>query len=245
MPKITNPLDDARLIAAYEQYGSFDKAAVALGVSRSRVYRAVYRSQGRCECGRMLEGVAATCLVCTERAVKNMEQRRADRAKANQCRECGEPLAPSSKRFCPQHLESLRRSTKAFRQRQKADGLCSYCDNPRLADHNVCKDHLTASQAYSLRYRAAHPVDVNDVYRFGGLRNAVLERDGFRCVLCAGADPRIEVHHIHNGTNTMDNLVTLCVYCHKAVTFLAHCKDRSAVARQCDQWYPNGATPQD
>lgn len=71
----------------------------------------------------------------------------------------------------------------------------------------------------------------NNAYRFGGRRDEVLERDGFRCVECGmtqaehflkyGRD--ITVHHIDgNGrskpkdqqNHSIDNMQTLCLRCH-------------------------------
>ena len=47
------------------------------------------------------------------------------------------------------------------------------------------------------------------------LRPAVLERDGYRCVLCE-AGSRLHVHHLDydKGHNEEGNLVTLCATCH-------------------------------
>ena len=55
-----------------------------------------------------------------------------------------------------------------------------------------------------------------DVYR--QLCRQVLERDGWRCQRC-GAMSNLEVHHqefrSHSGCDTEENLITLCVHCHK------------------------------
>lgn len=57
-------------------------------------------------------------------------------------------------------------------------------------------------------------------YRFGGLREAVLERDGHRCQDC-GTDGKgrrrwIVIHHKDGDSkhNVMENLITLCRSCH-------------------------------
>ena len=45
----------------------------------------------------------------------------------------------------------------------------------------------------------------------------VLERDGYKCVKC-GTNDTLHVHHIvhrsDGGTNSINNLVTLCQNCH-------------------------------
>lgn len=55
------------------------------------------------------------------------------------------------------------------------------------------------------------------------LRNDVLKRDNRQCSVC-GATTNLEVHHIvkvkHGGTNDMDNLITLCTRCHRAIDTL-------------------------
>ncbi|HNS49854.1 MAG TPA: group II intron reverse transcriptase/maturase [Anaerolineae bacterium] len=46
------------------------------------------------------------------------------------------------------------------------------------------------------------------------IRARVLQRDGYRCLKC-GAMENLEVHHVKpKGGNRMDNLETLCNYCH-------------------------------
>ncbi len=55
----------------------------------------------------------------------------------------------------------------------------------------------------------------NQVYR--RLMKRVLERDGWRCRKC-GALENLQVHHqlrrSHQGNDSLENLVTLCAYCH-------------------------------
>jgi 5-methylcytosine-specific restriction endonuclease McrA len=51
------------------------------------------------------------------------------------------------------------------------------------------------------------------------LMKRVLERDGWRCLKC-GSLENLQVHHrvkrSQLGNDTLDNLVTLCAYCHMA-----------------------------
>jgi 5-methylcytosine-specific restriction endonuclease McrA len=60
--------------------------------------------------------------------------------------------------------------------------------------------------------------------RFSGLRDAVLERDGYKCTICGNTE-RLEVHHKdssgrnkENPNNDIDNLQTLCSACHGTIT---------------------------
>ena len=53
---------------------------------------------------------------------------------------------------------------------------------------------------------------------FYNVKSAVLNRDNYTCQICGEKDSGLEVHHIQfrskNGSNRMDNLVTLCSNCH-------------------------------
>ena len=53
------------------------------------------------------------------------------------------------------------------------------------------------------------------------IKKSVLERDEYKCKVCECQNERLEVHHILRrklgGTNDSDNLITLCVDCHRAI----------------------------
>ena len=55
---------------------------------------------------------------------------------------------------------------------------------------------------------------------YGKLKVHVANRDGWKCQHC-GTRNHLHVHHIvyrsEGGTDTSDNLVTLCVFCHDGV----------------------------
>lgn len=65
------------------------------------------------------------------------------------------------------------------------------------------------------------------------LRRDVKTRDNYQCSVC-GKTTGLEVHHIvkvkHGGTNEMDNLITLCSSCHRAIDTLnlEHAIDKCA-----------------
>ena len=65
---------------------------------------------------------------------------------------------------------------------------------------------------YRWQYQKSNRLDEN-------IRKAVILRDGCKCMECGRTDTRLEVHHIKpkrlNGSNTMDNLITLCKGCHQ------------------------------
>jgi 5-methylcytosine-specific restriction endonuclease McrA len=57
-----------------------------------------------------------------------------------------------------------------------------------------------------------------DALSYESLRQQILRRDGWRCQSC-GAMSNLEVHHrefrSHSGTDAEENLITLCVDCHR------------------------------
>jgi 5-methylcytosine-specific restriction endonuclease McrA len=59
-----------------------------------------------------------------------------------------------------------------------------------------------------------------DSLSYESLRQQILRRDGWRCQLC-GTMSNLEVHHrefrSHSGTDSEENLITLCTACHARV----------------------------
>lgn len=51
------------------------------------------------------------------------------------------------------------------------------------------------------------------------LRKSIIERDSYRCRVCASDDLDLEVHHIDydRANNDPGNLVTLCGDCHRGI----------------------------
>lgn len=51
-------------------------------------------------------------------------------------------------------------------------------------------------------------------------RKAVYKRDFYSCAICGNTNT-IQIHHVtprgHGGKNTMDNLITVCGWCHAAL----------------------------
>ena len=57
-----------------------------------------------------------------------------------------------------------------------------------------------------------------DEENYGGLREAVLDRDGRRCRTCANIERRkLCVHHRVPGVSKLDLMITLCTGCHAIV----------------------------
>ena len=80
------------------------------------------------------------------------------------------------------------------------------CGNAKVLALNVC------TTCYTLKRQ--------DEEHFGGLREAVLERDGYRCRVCdaSGRDKRsIIVHHRVPGKSVLNLMLSLCLSCHAKV----------------------------
>ena len=90
---------------------------------------------------------------------------------------------------------------------------------------------------------------------FGGNRDIVLERDGYKCVKCGisrddhklkyGRD--ITVDHIDGQgstskvqNNSLNNLQTLCFFCHMVKDKLPHCKLNQEIASEIKGCYRDG-----
>lgn len=98
------------------------------------------------------------------------------------------------------------------------------------------KRHPEKIREYNRKYRHSHPEVMKklkdtrtDRQYFGGLRNEVYERDGYKCIMCGmSMDDHIKKYHVRlsidhkdgNGrysqikNNVLDNLQTLCLHCH-------------------------------
>ncbi len=80
------------------------------------------------------------------------------------------------------------------------------CGNPKVLALGLC------STCYTLKWQ-------DDEY-YGGLREAVLERDGYPCRVCdaSGRDKRsIIVHHWAPGKSVLRLMISLCPSCHAKV----------------------------
>jgi len=81
------------------------------------------------------------------------------------------------------------------------------------------RDYERHKDVYKLRAKLKREQD-----RFSGLREIVLERDGYKCTICESTE-RLEVHHKDGRgrgkdepNNDMSNLQTLCAKCHGEIT---------------------------
>jgi 5-methylcytosine-specific restriction endonuclease McrA len=91
-------------------------------------------------------------------------------------------------------------------KKQVQHALCCPCGRMEILAHGLC------STCYTLKRQ--------DEEYFGGLREAVLERDGYCCRVCgaSGRDKRsITVHHRVPGKSVLHLMISLCPGCHAKV----------------------------
>ena len=221
MPKRMDKQEVATIYGTYKEQGSMEKTAKLLGIPLHKVKRSVYNAQGICPCGRTPRDGYATCDVCLERARKGSKKRRKTRKRAGVCTQCQAPLDPTSTTFCTEHLLKNREQGRDLRHYRVENGLCQFCKEPAVDGRPLCEKHLVYAFQKGVEFRSRNS--------FGGLYFDVLERDSSTCQICGNSDKKIEVHHVNGRKNTMKNLISLCVHCHKAVTFLNYCDKPDAV----------------
>jgi hypothetical protein len=80
------------------------------------------------------------------------------------------------------------------------------CGNEKILAHGLC------ATCYTLKRQ--------DEEYFGGLREAVLQRDGYCCRVCGASGRRkrsIVVHHRVPGVSLLHLMIALCLKCHAKV----------------------------
>jgi 5-methylcytosine-specific restriction endonuclease McrA len=79
--------------------------------------------------------------------------------------------------------------------------ICCPCGNEKILALGLC------ATCYTLKRQ--------DAEYFGGLREQVLERDGYACRVCGDPDPG--VHHREPGKSVLHLMIALCAGCHAKV----------------------------
>jgi hypothetical protein len=79
--------------------------------------------------------------------------------------------------------------------------ICCPCGNEKILALGLC------ATCYTLKRQ--------DAEYFGGLREQVLERDGYACRVCGDPDPG--VHHREPGNSLLHLMIALCAGCHAKV----------------------------
>ena len=136
-----------------------------------------------------------------------------------ECQRCKSPIdVKGNFRFCPPCGEEQRKLIKrqaASREPKEKNNARSARFREKHREQIRLNNQAINATPEHKRYIAQY----HSVKHFGGLREAVLKRDDYKCQMCRqtpqGFRPVI-VHHLdHDCThNTMENLATLCRSCH-------------------------------
>jgi hypothetical protein len=105
-----------------------------------------------------------------------------------------------------------------------AKGLCSYCYSMAYQTKPEHMDRVK-QQKHDYYMRQGGPAfskETREERWFDGQRDAVLQRDGFKCHRCGCFDPKSLVVHHRDGNgrgspspnNSLENLITACHACH-------------------------------
>lgn len=112
-------------------------------------------------------------------------------------------------RIAPSILQKRQATIRVINQLRKWLRIDSYYLEDVAIDIRALTDGY---KLYKWEYQKSNRLDEN-------IRKAVILRDGCKCMECGKADTVLEVHHIKprrlNGSNTTDNLITLCRKCHQ------------------------------
>src|SRR3990167_742569 len=196
------------------------------------------------------------CQECHDKHLARASLLRETRRLNKLCVRCGKP-AIQDKKFCQYHLDKAKEQVSRRQRILKASGLCLSCGNPSVEGKAHCREHLDhqiiasrklqkAKLAKGLCKSCGPPRGDSSQYcdsclpkmrksilnsphktPFDGMREPVLKRDNYQCVLCRSAKGRMNVHHIdkqgyytESPNNSIDNLVTLCNICHVTLHYI-------------------------
>lgn len=112
-------------------------------------------------------------------------------------------------RIAPSILQKKQATMRVINHLNKWINITSYW----LEDVSIDIRALTDGyKPYRWQYQKSNRLNEN-------IRKAVILRDGCKCMECGKSNTVLEVHHIKpkrlNGSNTLDNLITLCRKCHR------------------------------
>ena len=112
-------------------------------------------------------------------------------------------------RIAPSILQKRQATIRVVNQLNKWINVTNYWLEDVSIDIRVLTDGY---RPYRWQYQISNRLDEN-------IRKAVILRDKCRCMECGKSNCILEVHHIKpkrlNGSNTLENLITLCKSCHQ------------------------------
>ena len=111
-------------------------------------------------------------------------------------------------RVAPSILQKRQATVRVIKALNKFVKIDSYYLEDIAIDIRALTDGY---KPYSWQYQKSNRLDEN-------IRKAVILRDKCKCMECGKSKCKLEVHHIKprrlNGSNTLNNLITLCERCH-------------------------------
>ena len=140
-------------------------------------------------------------------------------------------------RVAPSILQKKQAIIRVMKQLQNWIKINSFYLEDVAIDIRVLTD---GHKTYGWQYQNSNRLDEN-------IRKAVILRDHCKCMECGKANMKLEVHHIKprrwNGSNTLDNLITLCEKCHDKTEGVEELfMDKYfAMLQSCDNKYLNYA----
>ena len=112
-------------------------------------------------------------------------------------------------RIAPSILQKRQATMRVIYHLNKWVNITTYWLEDVVIDIRALTDGY---KPYKWGYQRSNRLDEN-------IRKAVILRDGCKCMECGKSNTVLEVHHIKprrlNGSNTLDNLITLCSKCHQ------------------------------
>lgn len=112
-------------------------------------------------------------------------------------------------RIAPSILQKRQATMRVVYHLNKWVNITSYWLEDVAIDIRVLTDGY---KPYKWQYQKSNRLDEN-------IRKAVILRDACKCMECGKSNMKLEVHHIKpkrlNGSDTLDNLITLCSGCHQ------------------------------
>jgi 5-methylcytosine-specific restriction endonuclease McrA len=209
----------AKIVALYDEILSVRETGRRLGVHENSVRQVLKASRGLCaDCVNPILLGQRYCAGCAARRAANMQAKRKARRRAGICLECDERIQPPSQQ---------------------------YCDTHRLGHAASSRKHVSKTS----RHVTGHglPADWQRLkqirYNYGEAGIEAWERDRKQCVLCSVhyKDKTIHIHHI-DGDDThhvAENLVCLCLRCHRLVHLLSQHPNPHTVVQWFTAHYPD------
>jgi len=194
----------------YDDILSVRETGRRVGVHENTVRQVLKASRGLCsDCPTPIKLGQRYCESCAKRRAEWMQERRKERRRQGICLECDERIQPPSTQYCDKHRlghQKMSRNYDATTGRWRHEEYVSR-DAPGMG---VPEDWQRLKQ-------------IRHDYGQAGVE--AWERDGQRCVLCSVhyRDKAIHIHHIDEDHthNVADNLVCLCLRCHRLVHWLS------------------------